>query len=317
MNSRPHLTRIFKPSIAAPVLLIASFLILFSSSFAAPSNATQAKGSSAFGSDRRNLIAALRKAREITAGDIIVHVSHTCNLLIGKDSYPVVDVRQLIPEASSPHGLNRVVILDRLLHIQQTFRYIDQRPLFCSQNKLYLTRALSVNQVGFGGNVLIFSTAEGQPDYQTIDLNDAPSNVNQATDSSEFGSDRRNLIAALTTAGVIRAGDITVHVSHTCNLRIGKDSYPVADVRQLIPGASSPHGLNRVVIFDHLLHIQQTFLYMDGRLLFCSQNKLYLTRPLSVNQVGDGGNVLIFSSAKGQPDYQTIDLNNIRFYSIE
>jgi hypothetical protein len=316
MKSCPHPTRIFKPSLAAPVLLIASFLILFSSSFAAPSNAKQAGDSSEFGSDRRNLIAALRKAREITAGDIIVHVSHTCNLLIGKDSYPVVDVRQLIPGASSPHGLNRVVIFDRLLHVQQDFLYEDARPLFCSQNKLYLTISLSVNQIGDGGNVLIFSTTKEQPDYQTIDPNDIRFHSIEK-DSSEFGSDRRNLIAALTTAGVIRAEDITVHLSHTCNLRIGKDSYPVADVRQLIPGASSPRGLNRVVILDRLLHVQQSFVYEDERPLFCSQNKLYLFAPLSVNHVGDGGNVLIFSTANGQPNYQTIDPNNIRVHSIQ
>ncbi len=121
--------------------------------------------------ERQHLVQILLKAHVLRQGRVLVHISQTCNLRIKGASYPVLDVQGLIPGASFAHGFNQVVILDKTLRVEQSFQYIRERPLFCLANELYVFGELAVNQVGTGGNVLVFETAQDQPTYRTVDSN--------------------------------------------------------------------------------------------------------------------------------------------------
>lgn len=130
-------------------------------------------------------------------------------------------------------------------------------------------------------------------------------------------ADRQHLAAVLLRAGVLEKGRVLVHLSHTCNLRIGGDVYPVVDVRELVPGASFAHGLNQIVILDRRLNVEQSFEYVDHRPLFCSGNELYVFGQLEVNQMDPGGNVLIFADPKKPPACKTVDFNKLRSVPIQ
>lgn len=106
--------------------------------------------------ERQHLVQILLKAHVLEQGRVLVHLIHTCNLTIQGAPYAVLDTRELIPGASFAHGYNQIVLLDKALRVQQAFQYYDERPLFCSGNELYVFGELSVNQVGPGGDVLVF-----------------------------------------------------------------------------------------------------------------------------------------------------------------
>ena len=121
--------------------------------------------------ERQGLIQLLLKARVLRQGRVLVHLSQTCNLIIQGASYTILDARELIPGASFAHGYNQVVVLDESLRLQQAFQYIDQRPLFCSRNELYVSGELAVNGVDPGGNVLVFKRPKEPPTYRTVSFN--------------------------------------------------------------------------------------------------------------------------------------------------
>ena len=128
---------------------------------------------------RHHLVDSLTKAHVLDPQRVLVHLSQTCNLLIGGKSYSVLDVRELVTGASFAHGVNQIIILKEPAYVEQSFKYLDQRPLFCSGNQLYVLGNLKVNHVDPGGNVLVFQSPTEQPTYRTVDTNSLPKSVIQ------------------------------------------------------------------------------------------------------------------------------------------
>ena len=121
--------------------------------------------------DRQRMAGILKQAQVLQAGRVLVHLSQTCNLIIKDITYPVLDVRELVPGASFAHGINQIVILNEKLQVEQAFKYVAQLPLYCVGNRLHTLGVLKVNQVDPGGNVLVFESAREQPLYETVDDN--------------------------------------------------------------------------------------------------------------------------------------------------
>ena len=103
---------------------------------------------------KRAVLEALMKAEITDADRQLIHLSHTCTLIIGGQRFPVIDVREIVPGVPSPRGVNSIVILDGGLRVQRSIGYVDQRPLYCVDNQLVLYGLLAVDNVGDQGNVL-------------------------------------------------------------------------------------------------------------------------------------------------------------------
>lgn len=97
--------------------------------------------------DHARLVAALRDAGEINPVRGLAHVSHACDLLIDGDRYPVADVRELVRGATTPRGVNRIIVLTPGLVGVQRLPYASQRPLLCRGNRLYLFRRCQARRV--------------------------------------------------------------------------------------------------------------------------------------------------------------------------
>jgi hypothetical protein len=108
-------------------------------------------------SSRAQLYAALLDAKVLNPDRQLVHLSHTCNLQIDGAEYPVVDLQENVKSETSPHGVNRIIVLDAHLKPVQTIEYTTHRPLFCVENRLYVYGDLAIDNVVPEGNVLTFS----------------------------------------------------------------------------------------------------------------------------------------------------------------
>ena len=94
--------------------------------------------------DRERVLAALQGASVTDSRRWPLHLSHTCDLKIDDDIYPVLDVREIIPFMAAPRGINHIVVMDSSLAVMQAFRYIDQRPLSCYGDRLLLFAEMQV-----------------------------------------------------------------------------------------------------------------------------------------------------------------------------
>lgn len=124
--------------------------------------------------DRARIVEALRQSGELDPHRGLAHVSHTCDLLIAGRRYPVVDLRELVRGASTPRGVNRVVVLSPDLVVVQRIAYTQQRPLFCQGSRLYLWGSLMLNELSPEGNVLDFSDGGRRVGVENVDVNDWP-----------------------------------------------------------------------------------------------------------------------------------------------
>jgi hypothetical protein len=124
--------------------------------------------------DRERIVAALRQAGELDPHRGLAHVSHTCDLEVDGLRYPVVDVRELVHGASTPRGVNRVVVLSPDLAPLQSIAYTQQRPLFCNGSRLYLWDSLMIDELPPEGNVLDFSDGGRVVHVENVDVNDFP-----------------------------------------------------------------------------------------------------------------------------------------------
>ncbi|HXP59728.1 MAG TPA: hypothetical protein VN829_04505, partial [Dongiaceae bacterium] len=95
-------------------------------------------GSSGHPADRAALRNALRTSGVLEKGRQLVHLSQIGNLEVEGQSFPVVDIMELVPGASTPRGINRIVVLDAALAPVQQIEYTTERPLFCKGNRLFL-----------------------------------------------------------------------------------------------------------------------------------------------------------------------------------
>jgi len=106
--------------------------------------------------DRTALYDALRTRGALESGRLLSHVSHTCSLHIGDASYPVVDLRELVPSETSPRGVNAILILSPALDLVFRIDYADERPLFCRGGKLYVQGDISGSDLPGEGNEITF-----------------------------------------------------------------------------------------------------------------------------------------------------------------
>ena len=132
--------------------LAALFLVIAGASLgasdAAPSNEFRLR-------DRQTSAAALLKAGTLHRDRQLVHLSHVCDIEMKGKHLPIVDLRELVPGASSARGVNRIILLNDKLAPVKTIDYTTQRPLFCSGQRLFVFGDLSVG-AGPEGNVLEF-----------------------------------------------------------------------------------------------------------------------------------------------------------------
>jgi hypothetical protein len=124
--------------------------------------------------DQRRLVAALRASGELHADRALAHASHTCDLIIDGQRYPVVDVRELVRGVATPRGVNRIVVLSPSLHAVRRIEYVQERPLLCQANRLYLFGAVSIDGRGPEGNVLVFADRGQRVGVETVEVNDWP-----------------------------------------------------------------------------------------------------------------------------------------------
>ncbi len=112
-------------------LFLVSLLALFAfGSCSRPGHAPEAS--------QESLIEALLRAKVIQPDLVLMHVSHTCDLLAQGVALRVVDVRQIGKTAGSPRGFNHIAVFDPAWRLVQDIPYVTQRPLFCKGNDLVL-----------------------------------------------------------------------------------------------------------------------------------------------------------------------------------
>jgi hypothetical protein len=123
---------------------------------------------------RDQLFMALRNSKVLDPDRRLVHLSQTCTLQIDGASYPVVDVEEIVKGASTPRGVNRIVILNADLKTVKAIDYTTQRPLFCLDNRLYVYGDVTIGNTLPEGNVLTFSNKGQRVALSHLDPNDYP-----------------------------------------------------------------------------------------------------------------------------------------------
>jgi hypothetical protein len=121
---------------------------------------------------------------------------------------------------------------------------------------------------------------------------------------------RAQIYRALVEAQVLDPDRRLVHFSHTCSLRIEGAEFPVVDVQEIVKGAVTPRGVNRIVVFAPGGKAVQLIGYTTERPLFCDGNRLYVFGDLEVDGVGPEGNVLTFSARGKQVKLSHIEAND-------
>jgi hypothetical protein len=123
---------------------------------------------------RERLMLALRSARVFDPARLVAHVSHTCSLTIDGQPYPVVDLEELVPGATTPRGVNAILVLAPTLQVAQRLEYTRERPLFCAGNKLYVWGDLHVDDQPSEGNELSFGPDGGLVSLRHVEANEVP-----------------------------------------------------------------------------------------------------------------------------------------------
>lgn len=102
---------------------------------------------------------------------ILVHYSHTCDLKIDGQIYPVIDVRELVKNERSPRGYFRIIVFSPDWEVSQSIPYIDERPLSCIKNRLLVYGDISIASLGTAktGNVIVFQNNGHRISLETVD----------------------------------------------------------------------------------------------------------------------------------------------------
>ncbi|AHG88800.1 hypothetical protein J421_1263 [Gemmatirosa kalamazoonensis] len=124
--------------------------------------------------DRAALHDALRAAGVLDSARQLVHLTHVCDLVIGGARYPVADVMELVRGATTPRGVNRIVVLDGARRPVRTVAYTTERPLYCVGDRLVVYGDLAVDGVEPSGNVLRFADAGRSVTVEHVDPNALP-----------------------------------------------------------------------------------------------------------------------------------------------
>lgn len=123
--------------------------------------------------------------------------------------------------------------------------------------------------------------------------------------------DRQVVFNALLKSHVLNKDRQLVHFSHVCNLRIDGRHFPVIDLMELVPGANTPRGVNRIIILNDELAPIQTINYITERPLFCKDRQLFVFGEIMVKGVLPEGNVLAFFDGGRSIEVRQIDVNKL------
>lgn len=121
---------------------------------------------------------------------------------------------------------------------------------------------------------------------------------------------RAQVYRALVEAKILDPDRRLVHFSHTCSLRIDGAEFPVVDLQEIVKGAATPRGVNRIVVFGPDRKAVQVIGYTTERPLFCVENRLYVYGDLEVGGVAPEGNVLTISDRGRQVKVSHIEAND-------
>ena len=120
------------------------------------------------------LVRLLRRAEVIDGAHVLVHVSQTCDLTSDGGLLHVLDVREIGKTASSPRGINHIVVLSSDWRLVQDLPYVNQRPLFCRGAQLVLYGPLAIRNEMPEGNVLEFRERGKKIVVSDLDFNSLP-----------------------------------------------------------------------------------------------------------------------------------------------
>ena len=122
-------------------------------------------------SGRSALEALVRDAGVRDPNRRVVHLSHVCSLLVESTVYPVVDLQELVKGATTPRGVNSILIFDANGKLRRRLEYTNERPLFCAGPKLYVWGDLRVEGVLGEGNELELSEGGQRLSLRQVDVN--------------------------------------------------------------------------------------------------------------------------------------------------
>ncbi|WP_262030060.1 hypothetical protein [Microvirga sp. Mcv34] len=123
--------------------------ILGSSAMAEPLSSSLEQG-------RSRILALLQRQRIVHPDRLVSHLSYVCSLKIAGESIAVLDLRELVPGAMTPRGVNRILFLASTGKVVREIDYATERPLECRGEKLVVWGALAVDNTEPSGNVLSF-----------------------------------------------------------------------------------------------------------------------------------------------------------------
>jgi hypothetical protein len=127
-----------------------------------------------------------------------------------------------------------------------------------------------------------------------------------------------NKLAGDSAAGAV-GGYKVAHFSHTCNLYLDNEPFPVVAMTGLQQLASSARGDSRVLIFDKSLKLVHSLkaanpLFCDGNRLFFNDYKMNVFYGAPEKQVT--GNVLTFTRQAQDINGQIANLNFYKFRDL-
>ncbi|BAP56763.1 hypothetical protein THII_2466 [Thioploca ingrica] len=134
----------------------------------------QAKQPTTTPDDRTSLFQILFKAGVLHKDRQLVHFSHVCNLQIKGKWFPVVDVMELVKGATTPRGINKIVVLNPARILVQTIEYTTERPLFCKYNQLFVFGNIMIDNTLPEGNVFSFTNEGHHVEISQVDINELP-----------------------------------------------------------------------------------------------------------------------------------------------
>jgi hypothetical protein len=153
--------------VAARLFLPAGLLAVFSLNCCSrPQPAPEASQS--------RLVEALLQAKVIQSDLVLVHASHTCDLLADGVPLRVVDARLIGKTAGSPRGFNHIAVFGPDWRLVQDIQYVNQRPLFCKGNQLVLFGDIAIRNEMPEGNVLEFDDKGATVVVKSLDYNSLP-----------------------------------------------------------------------------------------------------------------------------------------------
>jgi hypothetical protein len=139
----------------------------------------------------------------------------------------------------------------------------------------------------------------------------ASATIPAAAQDDQLTASRAAVFRALVAGKVLDPDRELVHMSHACSLRVDNRLLPVIDVQELVKGAVTPRGVNRIVVLDSALSVVRTVEYTTERPLFCLENRLYVWGDLMIGNRLPEGNVLTFRNSGRDIAVSHVEANDL------